>query len=53
MEIATIIRRSVRDTTQRRIAARMGCSPATMSRLLRGVDQFAALLAALDLEIEQ
>ncbi len=53
MKIATTIRQAIRGTTQRRLAARMRCSPSTVSRLVRGIDQFADLLAALDMELRE
>jgi hypothetical protein len=46
---AVLIRRRVRDVSQRAVARQLGCSAATVGRMLQGIDQFAALLAALNI----
>lgn len=48
---AVVIRRAVRDTTQRRLAARLQVSAATMSRTMRAIDSISAVLDALGLEV--
>ena len=48
---AVVIRRAVRDTTLRRLSARLECPPSRVRRALATVDAFAAVLDALGLEV--
>lgn len=48
---AVVIRRALRGTTQRRLAAHLSCSPSRVRRALDGIDPLAALLDALGLEV--
>jgi hypothetical protein len=48
---AVLIRRAIRTTSQRRLAAHLQVAPGTRARALRAVDRVAAVLDALGLEV--
>jgi len=48
---AVLIRRAVRASSQRALAARLRCSTSTLNRALRSIDPLAAVLDALGLEV--
>lgn len=53
MEIETVLLRRMRGTTHRRLASRMGVSVSAAARIARTTAQLAALVAALDLTLEE
>jgi hypothetical protein len=48
---AVVIRRALRETSQRHLAARLACSPARVNRALQAIDPLTAVLDALGLEV--
>lgn len=48
---AVVIRRALRGTSRRRLAARLSCSPARITRAVEAIDGLASMLDALGLEV--